>query len=592
MQLFGRKSLAAWRAAVAVATVAVALAGCAGAPATLSSPAPAWPASEAGATAALDAELLYDLLLADLAAQRGQNAVAIDAATRAAYRSRNRRVTGAAIRLANRAGEHARVIELSRFMATLAPGDSRNQLTLAGAQLKTGQVEAALAVLAEVARRQPADESGEAVLQSVAEMLAEAAASATVASGAGAPSIFRQFEAAADAHPASASLQLAAALLALELHRGAAFQRRVDRALQLQPGWQSAAMFKLAFLAEHFAVQSARFADAFLREFPGANRFRVHHARLLLDAGQAPAAAAQAAAAVRQNPQNSEALFVAASAYFYAAKYTEAQDLMRRYLALNPRNDRARLYLADILSARADYDGALEVLREVASPAYRLDAEVEMAAVLAKRSGVDAGIRHLRQIATANREHAVRLVLEEAALWRDYDLPLRAKAALDDGLARFPAQPDLLYNRGLLAAQLNQLDLHERDMRQLIALQPDNAHAYNALGYTLADQTPRLDEAFKLIDKALKLRPNDPFILDSMGWVHFRLGDTARAIDYLQRALAVREDAEIAAHLGEALWAAGRRDEARAIWAKGRQWGPDNTTLLDTLRRFVGDASS
>lgn len=592
MNFSGRKSAAA-------ALLFAALTGCAGAPpgASLSpgpgaslSPGPALnpapPASDA--PAALDAELLYDLLLADIAAQRGQHTVAIEAATRAAYRSRDRRIAGAAVRLAARAGAHARVVELAQFLAGLAPDDFRNQLTLAGAQLKTGQLDAALGVLAQVARRQPADEAGETTLQSIAELLAEAAR----AESESAAQILQKFDAAAAPWPRSAPLHLAVALLALELQDGAVFQRRIDHALRLRPGWQTAAMFKLAFLAEHFAVQSARFADAFLRAFPAAGRFRVHHARLLLDAGEAGAAAAQADAALRRDPQDSEALFVAAVAHFEQAQYDKAQQRMHKYLALNPRNDRARLYLADIFSARADYDAALETLREVASPAYRIDAEVAHATVLAKRDGVDAGIAHLRQVAAANIDQAVRLVLETAQLCRDYDLPLRAKAALDEGLARFPAHPDLLYNRGLLAAQLNLLDLHERDMRELIALQPDNAHAYNALGYTLADQTARLDEAFKLINKALKLQPDDPFILDSMGWVHFRLGNNARAIDYLQRALAAREDAEIAAHLGEALWVAGRRDEARAIWARGKAWGPDNATLLDTLRRFAVEVSS
>lgn len=588
MNFSGRKSTAA------AAFLMALLAGCAGQPSPDLPQSTALQATEtarpAAPASALDAELLYDLLVADIAAQRGQNAIAIEAASRAAYRARDRRIAGAAVRLAARAGAHARVIELARFLAGLAPDDFRNQLTLADAQLKTGQLDAALAVLADVARRQPADQSGEAVLQSIAELLAAAGESAE--STPSPAHILQKFQTAAAPWPNSAPLHLAAALLALELRQGAAFQESVDRALLLAPGWQAAAMFKLAFLAEHSAVQAARFADAFTREFPAAGRFRVHYARLLLDAGLPGQAAAQADAALQSNPQSSDALFVAAVAHYERAEYAKALQRMRRYLALNPRNDRARLYLADILSAREDYDAAVETLREVAAPAYRLDAEVALAAALAKRDGVDAGIRHLRQVATVNVDQAVRLALEEAQLCRDYDLPLRAKAALDEGLARFPAQPDLLYNRGLLAAQLNLLALHERDMRALIRLQPDNAHAYNALGYTLADQTARLDEAFKLIDKALNLLPNDPFILDSMGWVHFRLGNNAQAIDYLQRALAAREDAEIAAHLGEALWVAGRRDEARAVWARGREWAPDNATLLDTLRRFAVDTSS
>lgn len=586
------RALAAAAAAVAAAAL-VALAGCAGPP-----PTDAQPAAQSEPVVTLDADLLYDLLVADIAAQRGRGATAVEAALRAAYRSRDRRIVGAAVRLAARVNDHARVIELARLMASIAPRDFRNQLILADAQLKTGQVAAALTVLVEVARRQPADQNGAGALHSIAELLAESAQSAQSAAPDPAqspPQILQQFRAAAAPWRSSAPLQFTAAQLALKLQRGEDFQRLIDQTLRLRPRWQAAAVAKLDYLSVRFPVQAGRFAAVFLRGFPAAHRFRIRYGGLLLDAGRPAQAAAQLEAVLRQDPQSSEALFAAAAARFEMAEYGAALQRMRRYLALNPRNDRARLFIADIHFELAEFAAAEEALREVASPAYRLDAQVALATVLAKRHGVDAGIRHLRQTAVRGSEDAVRVVLEQARLYHDYAAPARAKTALDDGLARFPAHPDLLYQRGLLAAQLDLLDLHERDMRQLIALQPHNAHAYNALGYTLADQTERLDEAFKLISKALKLRPNDPFILDSMGWAHFRRGgpgDNARAIAYLRRALAVREDAEIAAHLGEALWVAGRKREAREIWAKGKAWSPDNATLLDTLRRFSGQKSS
>jgi len=628
------------RAAVAVTVTVTGLSGCA-APRPEKPPQPAatvapGAAESAAAQTALDAELLYELLLADLAAQRGQGALALEAATRATYRSRDRRVAGAAVRLGARLGAHAQVIELAQFLARLDPADLRNLLTLADAQLKTGQLAQALTVLTAAARRQTTDDAGARAAQSIASLLAESAAdagrgdSADSTKSAKSPDLLAQFDAAAAPWPANAPLRLTGALLALALRRGADFQRRIDQTLRLRPRWSAAAEFKLDYLAARFPVQAARFAAAFLRAHPGAHRFRTRYAGLLLEAGQFAPAAAELDAVLRQAPQNSEALFAAAGARFEMAQFATALQLLRRYLALNPRSDRARMFLADIHLERAEFDAAAEALREVASPAYHLDAQIALADVLARRDGAAAGIRHLRQIATRGRDEGARIVLEQARLHREFGAggagdagagagdgdgdagagdgdgdagagagdgdaagagDRAALAALGEGLARFPAHPDLLYQRGLLAAQLGLLDLHERDMRQLIKLQPDNAHAYNALGYTLADQTERLDEAFTLIAKGLKLRPNDPFILDSMGWVHFRRGDTTRAIDYLQRALAVREDAEIAAHLGEALWAAGRYAEARAIWAKGMEWGPDNATLLDTLRRFSGGAS-
>ena len=195
-------------------------------------------------------------------------------------------------------------------------------------------------------------------------------------------------------------------------------------------------------------------------------------------------------------------------------------------------------------------------------------------------------LHFLDSIDTQTHEERIRILLEKDALYRKHDMLIESKQVLDEGLEEFPQEPDLLYNRGLLAVQLNLLELHEQDMRLLIESNPNNAHAYNALGYTLADQTDRLSEAYELIQTALELRPEDPFILDSMGWVHFRLGELEEAIEYLQKAMSSRADAEIAAHLGEALWVNGQQKEARAIWKEGIKLNPDNSTLLDTIERL------
>ncbi|MDD9856997.1 MAG: tetratricopeptide repeat protein [Gammaproteobacteria bacterium] len=576
-----------WAPVIIGALPALLLAGCSGAPDSraLQAPAPAAHQARSGApppATPLDAELLYDLLVTEIAGQRGQHQAALEAVSRAAYRSRDLTIIAQAVRLAVRLNDHQRVIELSRFMAGLDPDNSRNLLALADAQLKIGQDRQAFAVLTDLARKQGADEQGESVLQSIASLLGKSPSA----------QILPRFRAAIASWPQSPELKLTAALLALELDQGLAFQDLIEQALRLRPGWEIAAIFQLTYLFEHFPVQAPHFADGFLRQFPGAARFRIGYGRMLLEADQPAQSAAQLETVLEQNPQSSEALFVSAIAHFEQEQFATALKRMRRYLALNPRSDQARLYIADIHIAREQFEAAVAVLQEVGSPGYRLDAQIALASVLARRHGVEAGIRHLGQIAVINRQEAVRMVLEQARLYEEYDSSARAKAVLDAGLERFPAHPELLYNRGLLAAQLNLLDLHERDMRQLIGQQPDNAHAYNALGYTLADQTDRLDEAYELISKALALMPDDPFILDSMGWVNFRIGNNDKAIEYLRRALAVRKDAEIAAHLGEVLWVVGNKKEAREIWEQGKSWSPDNATLLDTLKRFSSGNSS
>jgi len=162
-----------------------------------------------------------------------------------------------------------------------------------------------------------------------------------------------------------------------------------------------------------------------------------------------------------------------------------------------------------------------------------------------------------------------------------------ALTMLGTALQAQPDQPELLYDMALTAEKLDRFDLLEENLRKVIKEKPDYAHAYNALGYSLADRNQRLPEARKLIEKALQLSPDDSFIIDSMGWVLYREGDLRGAARYLRRAYDGRQDAEIGAHLGEVLWVGGERDEARRIWNEALKIYPDNETLQKTVKRFI-----
>jgi len=163
----------------------------------------------------------------------------------------------------------------------------------------------------------------------------------------------------------------------------------------------------------------------------------------------------------------------------------------------------------------------------------------------------------------------------------------RDRAAHDAALLTHPNQPDLLYEAALLAERIGRMDVLEANLRAVIRIKPDHAHAYNALGYSFADRNERLPEAHGLIAKALALAPNDPFILDSMGWVLYRMGNAAGAIENLERAWKLRSDPEIAAHLGEVLWKSGRRDEATRTWRDAERAHPGNEVLTGVIKRFL-----
>ena len=158
---------------------------------------------------------------------------------------------------------------------------------------------------------------------------------------------------------------------------------------------------------------------------------------------------------------------------------------------------------------------------------------------------------------------------------------------LSDGLEELPDYPELLYDRAMAAEKIGKLDVLEKDLRKLIQLKPDHAHAHNALGYSYAEHNNRLPEALELIEKAIKLSPEDPYIIDSLGWVHYRMGNLNKGVTYLKQAFVIKPDPEIAAHLGEVLWMQGTKEEAKEIWRSTIKSHPENEVLLNTMKKFM-----
>jgi Flp pilus assembly protein TadD len=191
-----------------------------------------------------------------------------------------------------------------------------------------------------------------------------------------------------------------------------------------------------------------------------------------------------------------------------------------------------------------------------------------------------------REAAARRTRERLQLVSAEAQLLREAGRTQEAFELLDRNVQTYPDQPDLLYDHGMAAERLDRMPEMERSMRRIIEMRPDSAHAYNALGYSLADRNQRLDEARTLIEKALLLLPDDAHILDSMGWVLFRQKDLEGALKYLNRAWSLSQEADIGAHLGEVLWVSGRQDEARRLWREVNKRDPANTTLRETLTRL------
>ena len=320
------------------------------------------------------------------------------------------------------------------------------------------------------------------------------------------------------------------------------------------------------------------------------------YARVLIDLKRNPDALQQLQMATRDKPALTEAWLIQAALQSDANALEPAQDSLQQFMALaasEPASDtlnaaltRAYLLSAQIAEKQGDVDASEAWLNRIQNAPDLLGAQIRRAALLARHGKLTQAraLIHTLPAATPDEER-IKLVAE-AQLLRDAGQFSEALAVQEKAVVQFPQDNDLLYDQAMLAEKAGQHVAMERMLRQLIAREPDYHHAYNALGYSLADRGVRLQEAKELVQKALASAPSDPFITDSLGWIEFRLGNHAQALQLLESAFKIRPDAEIAAHLGEVLWRMGQPQRAKEIWAAGQQLSPDNEALKETIQRL------
>jgi tetratricopeptide (TPR) repeat protein len=531
----------------------------------------------------LSAQLVYQLLAAEIAAQRGENGTAA-----ATYLSMARRVRD--YRLARRATELAlaersleRALPAARLWAELSPASGLATQTLETLLLSAGNLpEAETALRQKLERARAQDRLGEAY-EDIARALGRANDKAQALA-------MLERLAAKDLGIAQARVALAAAAAATD-----AFDKATGHALaalELQPDREAYAVAASRYLAQSGQGPAAatRLLEQFVARTPQALEARFALARLLLAQEQTAAARAQIDAALERHPENPLVLFSAAQLAAQASQNALAEAYLKRYVALPEHierdNDPAWLFLGQLAEDDKRLEQALAAYAKVDDGEQRHSATLRTAVVLGKLKRLDEARSLLQQAQARTPRERSQLISVEAQILREAGLYQQAFEVLDRALADQPASPELLYDHGMAAERIDRIDVMEASLRKLIGLRPDHAHAYNALGYSLADRNLRLDEAQALIEKALELTPNDGHILDSMGWVLFRKGQYERAIEYLRRAFELMPDAEVAAHLGEVLWAAGKTDEARQLWRDARRKDPDNQTLQQTLTRL------
>jgi len=359
-------------------------------------------------------------------------------------------------------------------------------------------------------------------------------------------------------------------------------------AMGIQPDLQLAALFHLQALQRRSNAEALVFVEDYLKRHPKATDVRINYARLLVTEKRQADARAQFEMLVAESPNNPDLAMAVALLALQSNNYDAADKYLKGALAAGHKEpDLIWLSLGQVAEERKQYDEALKWYGGVTAGDRYMSAQARYAGVLVKQGKMDEARKHLQTITPRNDVQRIQLVQAEANLLREAQAYKDAYDLLGKSLEGAPDSVDLLYDQAMIAEKLDRVDVLERNLKRVVELQPDHAHAYNALGYTLADRNQRLPEARKLIEKALELAPQDAYIIDSLGWVLYRMGQREEALKALRRAFALRQDADVGAHLGEVLWADGKRDEAQKIWSDLLKGNPTNETLQGTIKRFA-----
>ena len=368
-------------------------------------------------------------------------------------------------------------------------------------------------------------------------------------------------------------------------------QTEAELGLKLAPASEIAVLTLAQVIADK--KQSAQVLQTFLTRYPTNRDVRLAYGRMLIEQRQYDAARSEFNLMLKTQPEDLTTLFALGILGTQTNDFESAEKYLKLYLsvlAAHPDDTRdpaqALVVLSQIAEDRKDDAAALRYLEKVGAGEAYFGAQIKRAQLLARGGDVPAAQTLLHELDVDGTREPALLVQVEAQIQRQANQSQQAYQTLEAGIVRFPENVDLLYDFAMVAEKIDKIDKMESALRQVIKLAPANQNAYNALGYSLAERNIRLPEAVQLVEKAMALAPEDPFIMDSMGWVQFRLGKLVEAEALLRRAYTLKPDAEIAVHLGEVLWVRGQKDDAKKFWRDARSKDPENDSLKNTLTRL------
>ena len=382
--------------------------------------------------------------------------------------------------------------------------------------------------------------------------------------------------------------RLALAQAAINADNNAFAKTELQAADNLRPGWEIAAQLQGQMLFKESPSKAIAFYQDFLKKYPKASEVRMTYAKTLVNQKRHAEAKPEFLKLVEDSKGSPEISAVVGLLSLESNDYSDADKYFERALASGFKEpDQLYIYLGRSAERQKNDAKALTWYDKIQPNSERfLEGRLSAANVIARTKNVDAAITMLDNVDELTPEQQIVVIQTQANMLGQAKRHQESFDLMGAAVKNTPNSPELIYDYAMAAERLGKLDVMETELRKVIRLKPDFAAAYNALGYSFADRNIKLDEAKTLIETALKLQPNDHYMLDSLGWVHYRLGNLALAVENLRKAYEMQADPEIAAHLGEVLWKQGQQEEAKKIWGLALKEHPSNDLLVATAKKF------
>lgn len=565
---------------LALLTAVLLLGGCQSLPAPSSlTPNTVTPLKASGPTApptgSFRTETLYTLLVAELAAQRDRTDLALDGYLQQAQRTHDAGIAERAYRFAEYLGDDEALLESAQVWANSDSGWLDAQRAAAIQLARAGRHEEAMQYMEQVLLAH-----GDTHF----DFLALTAARITPSARAG---LLRSFERLLTRYPENNQLFFGRAVLLEQ-------DGRLEEALSSLENYSAGSQDVILTLLRSRILESLERGEEALpllrkaiQHNPDDRRLRITYARLLLVNGELDDARQQFDDMLRLNPEDDDLRLSLALIHLEAKHWPEARQELQRLLNRGQHVDAAHFHLGRLAELQQQIDDAIHEYGSVGPGGDYLNAQLRRSDLLASKQRLDEAIKRLANARERHPGYAPQLFQIEIDLLTRHQLDLAWKSA-EQAILQFPTDVNLLYARAMLADKRGDLRNTERDLRLILSREPDNAMALNALGYTLVNRTDRYSEAKPLIERAYALNPEDPAIMDTLGWLAYRQNNLPEAERWLRQALAPEMNDEIAAHLGEVLWVSGKQQEARVVWQQALEATPNSSIVHETLQRLTG----